>query len=381
MQVEHTDKSKTSEPIRTNVHKRRHPALALANGETEFTANTCQLILTPTAASKIFGWLYASEIEVTVMGEIIQHENGFYVDEVMLFKQDGSSGSSEVDEEDQLAYMLKCVEEEREPNCRFYCHSHPGMSSNFSPKDDRMCEKLLTDYLLSLCVADNYKVKARFDLRTPTRIRIDDIPVLISDLPETLEGYGQQVDEKVHRYHYTSSASKGSFFKYKMPKNIAQPRFFNQCDGDEYQWIRDYGYQIEEPPSAGNFQEDKEDDKEEEKKSDIAVDLAFSQIVGLDESNLTELLLFLDQEVTAEWSDVSVLISDMVSNARSLNDMIEGLKEVVDLSAEGTFKDHCTDQITLLEQMNESGETFAAADTEPIFHGMILELLTAINND
>jgi hypothetical protein len=89
------------------------------------------------------------------------------------------------------------LEEARSLRC--WAHSHPGMGLFWSKTDEDTCNRLVTDYLVSLVVSDSFAIRCRVDVGGPVPFAIDHVPVLVEMSVEagSLERYAAEVREKV----------------------------------------------------------------------------------------------------------------------------------------------------------------------------------------
>lgn len=103
-----------------------------------------KLTIDPKTLRKLWIWSAASDIEISAIGEIaIQDDTIHVTDTVHLLKQEGSSGSTELDMDAYDVLIRRYIKEGKslEP-LRFWFHTHPKMGIWFSMTDEDTIDDL-----------------------------------------------------------------------------------------------------------------------------------------------------------------------------------------------------------------------------------------------
>ena len=187
---------KTFSKSSTSFHKPRYP-IGLPLPAASTTALTVKfrsgIILLPTVFEQIFSWVYATDVEVMVLGTVKEHAGHIVVDEVFLIEQEASGGEAELDPVAQAMFM----DEHPDTIIRFCAHTHP--IKTWSQDDETLCSTLVSDYLVSMFINDAFQVCGRIDLLSPARIVIDHVPVYVGFAPDVTGTARADVEEKVSR--------------------------------------------------------------------------------------------------------------------------------------------------------------------------------------
>jgi proteasome lid subunit RPN8/RPN11 len=136
-----------------------------------------KVILTREAFAQLFGYVYATEMEVSCLGNVVQEGFVFKITKFYLLKQTGSAAHTELEPE-AVAELTESIHKAGE-TCllRAWAHSHPGMGLFWSQTDEETCRTLVSDYLISLVVGKGFSVRCRIDLAGPIALTLDHVPV------------------------------------------------------------------------------------------------------------------------------------------------------------------------------------------------------------
>jgi hypothetical protein len=127
----------------------------------------------------------------------------FLVERFYLVEQASSAAHTEMEPEavGRLVEGLLAegkAEEARAIKC--WAHSHPGMKCFWSGTDEKTCRRLVTDYLVSLVVAEGLELCCRLDVGGDLPFTVDGVPVYLGyDFPseKEMEAYAGEVQAKV----------------------------------------------------------------------------------------------------------------------------------------------------------------------------------------
>ena len=169
-----------------------------------------KVILTKEAFAQLFGYVYATEMEVSCLGNVVQEGSVFKITKFYLLKQTGSPAHTEMLPE-AVAELAESIHKAGQPcQLRVWVHSHPGMALFWSQTDEATCRTLVSDYLISLVVGKGFSVRCRIDLSGPIGLTLDHVPVLYeTDIDEALlKSYREEVKEKL-----SASSGLGMLFE------------------------------------------------------------------------------------------------------------------------------------------------------------------------
>ncbi len=138
------------------------------------------VLLSSKAFTQLFAYASATSFEISCLGAVKREGDIFVVEEFFLVEQTGSFAHTEIDEEALASLFERLRKEGREEavrSLRCWAHTHPGMEAFWSHTDDKTCQILLSDYLVSLVVGKGFQVRARLDLGGSMRLSLDNLPV------------------------------------------------------------------------------------------------------------------------------------------------------------------------------------------------------------
>jgi len=164
--------------------------------------NDVAVVLVKEAFEQLFGWAYATSLEISCLGSVNRQGNRFFIDKFYLLRQSGSFGQTELDPEaveGLMESLLAGGKSQEAQSLKCWAHSHPGMDVFWSTTDERTCQLLASDYLVSLVVSSNYAIRCRIDSATPFPVSFDQVPVYY-EIPEdaqAMKKYGEEVKSAV----------------------------------------------------------------------------------------------------------------------------------------------------------------------------------------
>jgi hypothetical protein len=147
--------------------------------------NQLAVVLSPTAFSQLFGYAYATELEVSLLGLVDRDRCVFRVREFFLTEQQGASSRTETDPEALARLVERLITEGRKDDARrirCWAHSHPGMDTFWSTTDEGTCRLLCSNWLASLVVSDGFRIRCRLDVSSPVPFTLDHVPVYAESL-------------------------------------------------------------------------------------------------------------------------------------------------------------------------------------------------------
>jgi hypothetical protein len=180
------------------------PGMSLSpKKQIEFSLPVTPVIsITIQAFSQLFGYAYATDIEVSLLGIVDRGGSVFTVREFFLVEQSGHRSHTETDPVAIAELIEKLIADGRSDDARklrCWAHSHPGMDVFWSPTDDTNCRRLVSDWLVSIVVSDGFKIRCRIDVAAPVAFTLDHVPVFCESPVDavTAEQCKTEVKEKI----------------------------------------------------------------------------------------------------------------------------------------------------------------------------------------
>ncbi len=161
------------------------------------------VILTPKAFSQLFGYTFATELEVSLLGIVDRKGSVFSIREFFLVEQTGSSARTEMDPNAVGELVERLIAEGRLEDAkkiRCWAHSHPGMDVFWSHTDDATCRLLAADWLVSVVVSDGFKIRSRIDVAAPVPFTMDHVPTFYESPVDqaVADQCAVEVKDKIH---------------------------------------------------------------------------------------------------------------------------------------------------------------------------------------
>ena len=137
------------------------------------------VLISAEAEQKIRHWVDCARGEVSGLGTVIHHEDGFLIEEVYLLKQRCTGSHTELDDEAVAALLVELDTKGVDTGTvRFWWHSHGDLSAFWSGTDDSCIEGLANDnYMVSLVANKRRQDRVRIDQYTPIRLTLDEVPL------------------------------------------------------------------------------------------------------------------------------------------------------------------------------------------------------------
>ena len=197
------------------VEKERYqpPGVQLSRDEKLSIWCDAYVTLKEKAFRQLFGYAFATEDEISCLGITRIEDERIIVDEFFLVEQESSHSGTEMDDEALANLIGELCEEgksDKVSKLRCWAHSHPRMGCFWSVTDRDNCERMCSDWLLSIVVSDDYSVLARLDIRHPVYITIDRLPVFVEmeSSDEFIDQCAKEVAAKVKSRRFYISKKK-----------------------------------------------------------------------------------------------------------------------------------------------------------------------------
>ena len=162
------------------------------------------MVLSQQAFGQLFAYAQLADGEMSCLGVVRREGPGlFLVEKFYLVEQSSSSAHTEMEPEAVGRLVEGLLAEGKAAEARAlkcWAHSHPGMKCFWSGTDERTCRHLVTDYLISLVVAEGFELLCRLDVGGDLPFIVDGVPVYVAyDFPcdKEIEAYAREVQAKV----------------------------------------------------------------------------------------------------------------------------------------------------------------------------------------
>ena len=197
------------------------------------------VMLSPKAFSQLFGYAYATDLEVSLLGIVDRDGPAFTVREFFLLEQEGAHSHTEIDAEDTAKLIEKLFAEGRSDDAkmlRCWAHSHPGMDVFWSQTDDTNCRRMVSDWLVSIVVSDRFRIRCRIDVTAPIPFTLDHVPVFCQSPvdAETADRCKTEVAEKIKHVPLFGGRNRKDKKEGKMQigdKDVELMEYCDMCGG------------------------------------------------------------------------------------------------------------------------------------------------------
>ncbi len=153
--------------------------------------------------------LYIAEcgMEISGLGLVHLENDDLIVDDVLLLKQECTSGTTDIDPEELFRLMSEMSERgEDTGQIKLWWHSHVNMSVFWSGTDEATVDGFgATGWFLSIVGNKKGEYLVRLDLYDPIRIGIDNLPLNVyegSKIPDLQDTIRKEIEDKVRRKSY-----------------------------------------------------------------------------------------------------------------------------------------------------------------------------------
>ncbi|MBW1716104.1 MAG: hypothetical protein JRJ77_09815 [Deltaproteobacteria bacterium] len=206
MQTQDKTKSKAEEKPKVIVNAAPNWPTGLIISKNEnmgvSVAEDLAVILTEGAFEQLFGWAYSTSREISCLGSVLREGNRFIIEQFYLLKQSGSSTGTEIDQSAMAELVERLIAEGKlgeAKRIKCWAHSHPNMDVFWSKTDDDTCRLLVTDFLISIVVSNNFTIRCRIDITIPVPVVLDNVPVLYQMPKDNLpmDKYAEEVRSTV----------------------------------------------------------------------------------------------------------------------------------------------------------------------------------------
>ncbi len=211
-----TTENKVTVISRNGARKQDYSVLLSDKAPEGKLTQTPTIYLTGNATAKLeayLGWSIANSCEFSAFLEVETNTQGIWVSDLILPKQEGSAGKSEMDE-DEVGDLFAERYANNQPPIAGWVHSHPGMSTFWSSTDDATIKRFMKHNLfVSLVLSDHTTCLSK--LTMAMGLVIDKLPVFmdVSWDPAVYDAAMLEIAEKVDKktfHSYKSTYNKGA---------------------------------------------------------------------------------------------------------------------------------------------------------------------------
>ena len=174
------------------------------------------VFITLEAKQKLDLYLELGDEEISGLGRVKKLNNCFLIHDIMLFAQECSASSTELDSKALDEFLLTEIENGREvEDCKLWWHSHVNMGTFWSGTDDDTIEKFRNGWCLSIVGNKSLAYRTRIDLFEPFRytfdnVRLETILPASDDLKTLIEA---EIKEKVKVKTWSGGGYNSPYFK------------------------------------------------------------------------------------------------------------------------------------------------------------------------
>jgi len=161
------------------------------------------IYITSKALSKLQGFISLAEGEISGLGEVEKHgEKDFLITDLLLFDQECSQASTELDPDKLVDFMSEAMDEGRDlGKIKLWWHSHGEFGPSWSLTDDDTIDGLKNSgWMLFVVGSKKLGYRVRLDVFKPIRLTLDGLRFihLVTHDELTLESLKGEFAEKVH---------------------------------------------------------------------------------------------------------------------------------------------------------------------------------------
>jgi hypothetical protein len=177
------------------------------NTEVEISCATIpRVYILPEAKSKLDLYIKLCKYEISGLGSVIKRDDVMLIQDIFLFKQVVTSGSTDLNEEAISNFLLETVKAGLDPETlKLWWHSHGNGGCFWSGTDTSTIELFKNEWMISIVGNRQGDYQTRVDLYNPFRVSIDKIKLqLFQPVDEVLrEQLREEINSKVTAYVYT----------------------------------------------------------------------------------------------------------------------------------------------------------------------------------
>lgn len=205
--------------------------------------NPPRVLITPEAKQRLDMYISLCNEEISGLGRVSRFGNDFLIEEVLLFSQEVTAGSTDLEEEDVSNFLLESVQAGLDPaNLKLWWHSHVNGGCFWSGTDEGTAGRFANGWMISVVGNKRGEYKVRIDLYEPVRITVDelDLQVYQAENFELRTRIQAEIAQKVRRKVVIQPASRFAGFQGGSPHQGGS--FCERTEAEVgYHWHDQYG--------------------------------------------------------------------------------------------------------------------------------------------
>jgi hypothetical protein len=141
-----------------------------------------RVFIGPKAKRALDSYISICPDEISGLGEVIRRGSDLLITSIVLFPQEVTIGSTDLDQEQLQSFLFELVKTGQDPSrFKLWWHSHVYGECFWSSTDEATCGRFNNDWMVSV-VGNKYgKYRCRLDLFNPCRVTIDQLPLEVFD--------------------------------------------------------------------------------------------------------------------------------------------------------------------------------------------------------
>lgn len=174
------------------------------------------VFITMSAKEKLDCYLRLCDEEISGLGTVLRQNGLFVINDVLLFKQEVTAGSTDLDEETISKFIIQSVMDGHDvENLKMWWHSHVNGGCFWSSTDNDTANKFNNEWMISIVGNKKGEYKVRIDLYSPVRVTVDeiDLQVYYPVSKEMTEKIKAEIEEKVKKKEFDFSGILGPYQK------------------------------------------------------------------------------------------------------------------------------------------------------------------------
>jgi hypothetical protein len=169
-----------------------------------------EVYITQEAKSHLDAYVDICPDEISGLGHVTRKGNVLTIESILLFTQEVSSGSTDLDGDDVAKFIQEAIQGGQDPSTlKLWWHSHVNMGTFWSGTDTSTIDRFLNGWMLSIVTNKKREYKTRLDIYEPSPIRIimDDLHLYVQSETDTtlIKRLETEVRQKVRKKTYPTT--------------------------------------------------------------------------------------------------------------------------------------------------------------------------------
>jgi proteasome lid subunit RPN8/RPN11 len=138
--------------------------------------NKPRILITPEAKQRLDLYILTCHEEISGLGQVELIDGFFVINEIMLFEQEVTAGSTNLDRGTISKFLLENVKAGKDTEkTKLWWHSHVNGSCFWSGTDNNTMEGFTNDWMLAIVGNKRGEYQTRLDMYSPVRVTIDEL--------------------------------------------------------------------------------------------------------------------------------------------------------------------------------------------------------------